>query len=185
MPTAARTLDRFLESVERRAYYMARLATGNEQDALDITQDAMTAFALKYADKPRDSWKPLFYKVQQNKIRDWIRRERFRSRFRGLLGRGRAQDDDPTQAPDPMQDVPDPQGRTPEELAGINGFLGDLQTALATLPHRRRQVFLLRAWEGLSVGETAQAMGCSEGAVKAYYSRALADLRTILEEYTP
>ena len=52
-----------------------------------------------------------------------------------------------------------------------------LRTALAGLPRRQRQVVVLRFWSELSVAETAADLRLSEGAVKAYTSRALGRLQ--------
>ena len=53
----------------------------------------------------------------------------------------------------------------------------DLQRALAALGERRRAVVVLRHVAGLSVTETATAMGISENAVRSLTSRALSELR--------
>jgi RNA polymerase sigma-70 factor (sigma-E family) len=55
---------------------------------------------------------------------------------------------------------------------------------LAALPPRRRAVLVLRYFCGLSVEETAAALGCSAGTVKSQSARALATLRTHLIEAT-
>lgn len=52
--------------------------------------------------------------------------------------------------------------------------------ALRELPPRQRMAVALRHLEGLSVAETAQAMGCSEGTVKSTTSDGLVSLRAIL-----
>lgn len=55
-----------------------------------------------------------------------------------------------------------------------------LLRALATLPARQRTAVVLRFLDDLSEAETAQAMSCSLGTVKAHTSRALARLRVAL-----
>jgi RNA polymerase sigma-70 factor (sigma-E family) len=50
-------------------------------------------------------------------------------------------------------------------------------TLLATLPASMRAAVVLRYVEGLSVAETADAMGCSEGNVKSQSARGLDRLR--------
>jgi RNA polymerase sigma-70 factor (sigma-E family) len=52
--------------------------------------------------------------------------------------------------------------------------------ALGALPPRQREVLVLRYYADLSVAETAAATGTSQGAVKAYTSRALARMRELL-----
>ena len=52
-----------------------------------------------------------------------------------------------------------------------------LQQTLQTLPDRQREAVVLRFFEDLSVEETAAAMGCAEGTVKATVHQALRALR--------
>lgn len=54
--------------------------------------------------------------------------------------------------------------------------------ALATLSARQRSVVVLRFLDDLSEAETAAALGISSGAVKTHSHRALARLRTTLQE---
>ncbi len=174
-----RTLDLFLSGVEKRAYRMAQLATNNPDEALDIVQDAMLKLVEKYAHKGQDELGPLFYCILQSRIKDWYRRNLVRNRLRSWLGSADAADDDE----DAMQLVADPSGRTPEEIVMVNNSMAALDVALRALPLRQQQVFLLRAWEGLDVRQTAAAMKCAEGSVKTHYSRALKALRAKLGEH--
>jgi RNA polymerase sigma-70 factor, ECF subfamily len=174
-----RTLDAFLCGVEKRAYRMAQLATNNPDEALDIVQDAMLKLVEKYPHKGPEELGPLFYCILQSRIKDWYRRNLVRNRLRSWLGSADAADDEE----DAMQQVADPTGRTPEEIVMVNGSIAALEVALRALPLRQQQVFLLRAWEGLDVRQTAAAMKCAEGSVKTHYSRALKALRTKLGEH--
>ncbi len=59
-----------------------------------------------------------------------------------------------------------------------------LRQALNQVPVKHRAVLVLRFLEGLSVEQTAAALRCPEGTVKAYTSRGLEALRKILDERT-
>jgi RNA polymerase sigma-70 factor (sigma-E family) len=56
-----------------------------------------------------------------------------------------------------------------------------IRAALRELPPKVRAVVVLRFLEGLSVQQTAEALGYPEGTVKAYTSRGLGALRQIID----
>jgi RNA polymerase sigma-70 factor, ECF subfamily len=159
---------------------MCELATGNPDDALDLIQDAACDFVRRYATRPAEEWAVLYYRIVQSRITDWHRRSTVRNRFRVWFGRN---DEDDTE--DPVQTLPDREGPDPAESLVRRDMADKLQKALRQLPLRQRQAFLLRAWEGLSVEETATVMGCSGGSVKTHYFRAVQVLRQVLEEFRP
>ena len=176
--TKQRALDEFLKAIERRALRMTELATDSREEALDLVQDAMFGFVRHYADKPPADWPPLFYRVLDSRINDWYRRRQVRSRWIGAFLRPPEDDDDDPVVQAPAVADPGPLLR----LAGSQAALA-LDSALRALPHRQRQAFLLRLWEGLDVAATAAAMRCSQGSVKTHLSRALTALRRTLEDY--
>ena len=57
-----------------------------------------------------------------------------------------------------------------------------LMQAMRAMPPRERAAVVLRYYEDLTERETAQAMGCSVGAVKGYTSRGIARLRQLLSQ---
>ena len=164
--------------MERRAFRIAEIATGNREDALDILQDAMYKLVQKYAAHDPQEWGPLFQTILQSKINDWYRRNAVRNRFRVWFNFG----DDDGDA-DPVQGLEDVNARQPEEKIHAEKSIDELEAALKKLPKRQFQAFVLRMWEGLDVAQTAQAMKCSEGSVKTHYSRAVHALREELGEH--
>jgi len=174
-----RALDRFLADVERKAFRIAQIALRHEQDALDAVQDAMLQLVKSYAARPADEWKPLFYRILENRIRDVQRRRTVRGRVMTWLPTFVSEAGEET---DPIAQAPD-HGPGPQALLQGEELMKALEAALAALPARQRQAFLLRNFEGLDVTGTAAAMGCSEGSVKTHYFRALQVLRAQLGEF--
>lgn len=184
-PTGAQTLQTerqlnlFFAEVERRALRIAEIAVRDRDEALDLVQDAMIKLARNYMSRPTDEWTPLFYRILQNGIRDWHRRQNIRNRVMVWFGRGSRDES----SYDVVAEAPDPGGRSPDELLANEQAMDELERAVGELPTRQREAFMLRTFEGLDVAGTAAAMGCSQGSVKTHYSRAVHSLRETLGEH--
>jgi RNA polymerase sigma-70 factor (ECF subfamily) len=170
-------MNRFLSSVERRAFRIARFAVRDGDEAMDIVQDSMLALVRGYATKPEREWRPLFFRILQSRITDWHRRRTVRSRIFGWWPRAVDDTLHPAELSTAAADA------EPDHRAQLGAASEQLDHAVAALPRRQQQAFLLRAWEGLSVEETAQAMRCSQGSVKTHYFRAVQALRKALEDH--
>lgn len=141
-------------------YRLARTATGDAEEALDIVQDTfLAAFgALRRYDpaRPLRAW---LAAIALNKARDWARRQRVRRFLRHALSESAAdwvRDDAPL----------------PDEIAVQRDALAGTARAVAGLPASLKDVLLLRTLEGLSQAETAEALGISEKAVETRLYRA-------------
>ena len=174
----SRALEQFLASVEKRAFKIAQLGLRNDDDALDAVQDAMMKLVQSYGSRSSEEWRPLFYRILANRIRDLQRRRTVRGRIMAWLPARDAEDDEEF---DPIAQAPSPDANPARRLE-LDEAIGALEAALQNLPPRQQQAFLLRNFEGLDVSETASAMGCSEGSVKTHYFRALESLRARLGE---
>jgi RNA polymerase sigma-70 factor (ECF subfamily) len=177
-------LSGFLAEVERRAFKQAMFAVRDEDAALDIVQDAMLKLTEKYSAKPAAELPMLFQRILQNTIHDHFRRQKVRSTWTTLLsvlGHKDDKDDDF----DPLETIAakaDAMGMAdPARQHEQSEIVDNIEQALARLPARQREAFLLRYWEELDVAEAAAAMGCSEGSVKTHCSRAVHALAEMLK----
>jgi RNA polymerase sigma-70 factor (ECF subfamily) len=184
-PSGARSLqkeqqlDHFLAEVERRALRIAEIAVRDRDEALDLVQDAMIKLVRNYSGRSTEEWTPLFYRILQNGVRDWHRRQAVRKRVMVWFQKAKPDDNDY----DVIAAAPDPMGRSPDEELQNSEAMQDIEIAVRELPNRQREAFMLRTFEGLDVAGTAVAMGCSEGSVKTHYSRAIHALRDKLGEH--
>jgi RNA polymerase sigma-70 factor (ECF subfamily) len=167
--------DQFLSQQQTPAYKMAYALTHNRDDALELVQDSMFQLVKHYSSKPCTEWSKLFYRILQNRIRDFHRRRNVNRLF-SLFQRS----DENTQQQ--IEQVPDKQQHNPQQELEQNHALTQIMDALKNLPIRQQQTFLLRAWQEFSVKETAFMLSISEGSVKTHYYRAQNQLRRILGE---
>ncbi len=141
---------------------------------MDIVQDAMLKLAEKYGDRPAEEFPMLFQRILQNTIRDQFRRQKVRSAWLTLFSGMQSKHDDTEY--DPLDVLEDDENQSvpaaPDAHLQQKQLMDIVENALADLPARQREAFLLRYWEGLDTIETAAAMGCSEGSVKTHCSRA-------------
>ncbi|MEM7765433.1 MAG: RNA polymerase sigma factor [Pseudomonadota bacterium] len=182
MDNTAAQLNQFLMDVERKAFAMAKLSLGNADDALDVVQDSMMKLAKRYAKRSPTEWRPLFFRILKNAIRDhYRRRASFTKRFTLMSGLFRKDEE----VSDVTEWHPGRETDQPEVRQQLDSVTAQAEAAVSGLPDRQREAFLLRSWEGLSVAETAKAMACSEGSVKTHHSRAVHRLREVLGEHWP
>ena len=177
--TGSRALNPFLASVELKAFKIAQSALRHEHDALDAVQDAMLQLTRAYAQRPAEEWRPLFYRILENRIRDMQRRRTVRARIMAWLPR---RDEEDEEGFDPIAQAASDEV-TPARRLELDEAMTALEAALHDLPNRQRQAFLLRNLEGMDVAQVAAAMGCSEGSVKTHHFRALKALRARLGEF--
>lgn len=176
-------IDAFLADVERRAYKQALFALQDHHSALDVVQNAMLKLVERYAAKPAEELAPLFQRILQNTIHDHFRRSKVRDFWVRLVSPLREKDEENSETLESLAAHTDaPHHPSPEKEASANQQLAAIEQALAELPPRQREAFLLRYWEELDVAETAKVMGCSEGSVKTHCFRANNALSAILKD---
>jgi RNA polymerase sigma-70 factor (sigma-E family) len=151
--------DGFREFVEARSSALLRsgwLLTGDWPSAEDLVQTALAAAWPRWTTLTRQDAPELYVrKIMVNTFLRWRRR-----RWNGEIATGRMPD---------MQAYGDAFAQIDARQA--------LTAALDRLPPRQRAVVVLRYFGDQTEAQTAAAMGCSVGAVKAHASKALARLR--------
>ena len=146
----------YLEARQARLLRTAYLLTGDQHQAEDLLQTSLAKLYLAW-DKVRDRGAVDAYvrriMVNENNSlwrRAWKRREH------------------------PTDEVPE---GAPALDTYDDGRRDSLWELVQTLPPKARAVLVLRYYEELSEGETADVLGISVGTVKSQTSRALAALR--------
>ncbi len=159
---------------ERRIYTLAMRILGNRHDAEDVTQQTFLSALEHLGDFRGDSsFGTWLFRVATNAALKIIRKRR------GLETVSLEETTEPKEGSDT---IPHPEyiadwRQTPDTLAQQAETRRVLEQALGELDEKHRLVFLLRDVEGLSIKETAEALGLSEANVKVRLLRARLQLR--------
>ncbi|MCH7997969.1 MAG: sigma-70 family RNA polymerase sigma factor [Chloroflexi bacterium] len=145
-------------------YILARV--GNQYDAEDLTEevflrvlDAIGRFQWREA--PFSAW---LFRIAHNAVISQRRKE-------GARGRS-----------SPLTEALPVDSQGPEEMVENRLALNEVMRAADTLPEAQRRVIGYRFAAGLTVAETARAMGKGEGNVKVIQHKAIAKLREMLTQ---
>lgn len=159
---------------EQRVYSLAMRMLRQEQDAEDVTQQTfLSALENLNGFRGEASFSTWLLRIAAHAALKVIRKRK---------GLDTVSLEEATESQDENGAIPHPEyiadwRQSPEELVQRNETRRLLDGALAQLDEKRRLVFLLRDVEGLSVKETAEALGLSEANVKVRLLRARLQLR--------
>lgn len=156
-------VEELVMKYQRRIYAMAFRMTGDVEDSKDITQKAfLQAFNNIESFRKQSSFYTWLYRIATNTCLNHLNKKGART-----LELNESMADSNTGILPVM--IEDERSR-------------HVRTSLSTLPDRQRTAITLRAYEGLSLKETAEVMKCSDGAVKAHYHNGMKKLRDIFKE---
>jgi RNA polymerase sigma-70 factor (ECF subfamily) len=159
-----RALTELYQTYFPRVYRYILARTGSPHDAEDLAEEVFMRVLeaiqrFQHREAPFSAW---LFRIAHNAVISQRRKESARGKSGPLL-EGIAVD---TAGPD--------------ELVEQRLILNEVMEAARKLPEAQRQVITLRFTAGLSVAETAQAMGKGEGNVKVIQHKAIAKLREML-----
>lgn len=169
-------LERFFDVYFPRIYgYVARLVK-DEHAAEDLTQDIVMHLhrAMPTYD-PRRPLRPWVFTIATNKVRDY-----WSSRLFADRAHSQDPEDEDGGASARMERVD--AGRGPREVLAGAELSRAVSEAIGRLPEHLRQTLVLRYFEGLDFEDIASIVERNEVAVRKRYSRALSELRSLLEE---
>ncbi len=153
--------DAIVQRFQDRVFRLASVWLHDEQSAADVTQEVFVR-GFKGLRKFRFRSEPFtwLYRVTRNVCREFNR----------------------TQRGEALVDEPPDTSSVPEGQVASLDSARRVRDLVAKLPPRQREVVMLRIFEDLSVRETAGAMGCREGTVKALLHKATKALRISMNQ---
>jgi len=153
---------------DNRLFRSAYAILANENDALEISQDAFVkAYYNITKFRGESSFYTWIYKIMYNLCLSHIRKKKMFSFF-SIYDKS-------------MENLPSKGG--PSDTCENNEITIAVQNALEKLPLRQKTVFIMKQIDGLKHEEIARILDISEGAVKATYFHAVNKLKVLLNKY--
>lgn len=171
---SAEAFEQLVIKYQTAVYNLCLRMTGDPEDAADMTQEAfLKAWRNLDSFQGNAAFSTWLYRLASNTCLDHLRSRKRRPQLSLMM----EDEDGETQELDVADPTPDPEAQVIalDEQSRLN-------EALQSLEPEQRQILILRAVNGLSYTEIAQAMELKEGTVKSRLARARDQLRKILEK---
>ena len=168
------TIEELLSKYSAAMYRAALHKLGSPEDAEDALQDALLSASRNLGQfKGECHISTWLVAIAINAARMHLRRG---MRHRGLSLDERTYDGTSRVVPEPVD-----HRANPEQVYRKTELHGIVSHVAKQLSPSLRNAFRLRVFEGFSIRETAQALGVTEGTVKAQFFRARARMNTLME----
>ena len=164
MDNAERLFNEIVRDFSERVYWHVRRFVNNHEDADDLVQEIFlkiwTALPSFRGEAQLFTW---VYRIATNETLNWLRREKVRAALR-------------------FSSIDAEMERRIDSDPFFDGDAADraLSKAVAKLPEKQRQVFILRYYDEMPYEEMSAILGTSVGALKASYHIAQEKVRDTL-----
>ena len=160
-----------------RVLQLARRFVGSQAQAEELTQDVFVQiFRFRHRYQPQSRLSTWVFTIATNLCLNELRRPERQLRVDIW---DRREDEERREGPQ----LRDPDAITAEEGASSRELARRLESAVGELPAKQRAALLLSRVDGLAYRDVAEALGCTEGAVKALLFRATQTLKKHLKDY--
>lgn len=174
----AEAFEILVELYREEIFGVAWRLTRNTEDALDVVQDVfIRAYRALKSYRGNSRFSTWLHRIAVTTALDYLRHER---RYRE--GRVYEQDDE-GQGERSHQLFAGTTAANQADEVQKKQIHDALKAALAKLPHRQREVIVLRYFHELSLPEIAKVLRCHVGSVKSHLFRAQKRLRIMLKDW--
>ena len=170
--------DAFEELVlanQKNVYNLTLKMTKNEEDALDLSQEAFikayTQLEVFRGDSKFSVW---LYRLTYNLCIDFLRKKKKEQ----VISISSYQDDSGAVTDMELPDIRE----LPEDSAERKELRSEIAQSIDELNQNHREVLIMREINDMSYAEIAETLGVSEGTVKSRIARARLSLANILKE---
>ena len=164
MDGVERLFNEIVKDYSERVYWHVRRFVNNHEDANDLVQEIFlkiwTALPSFRGEAQLFTW---IWRIATNETLNWIRREKVRAALR-------------------FTSIDAEMERRIDSDPFFDGDAADraLSKAVAKLPEKQRQVFILRYYDEMPYEQMSEVLGTSVGALKASYHIAQEKVRAAL-----
>lgn len=171
---SAEAFEQLVLKYQTAVYNLCLRMTGDPEDAADMTQESfLKAWRNLESFQGNSAFSTWLYRLASNTCLDHLRSVKRKPQLSLVM----EDENGETQA----LDVPD-SAPSPEEQVIALDEQSRLNDALQALEEDQRQILILRAVNGLSYTEIAEALHLKEGTVKSRLARAREQLRKKLQQ---